>query len=269
MPEDPPRQPVSAAAPFDRKDADVILSSSDNVHFRVHRAILMIASPFFDSMFRLPQPPDARDDIPVVHVTEDSYTLDVLLRMCYPVARPAMSLGLVSSALEAANKYDMGIIKASLKGDLRRYISSYPLHVFVVACRLEDENIATAAAFELGKITECNTLPPFEDVFGEVPAGCYHRLLQYLQGRMDTSLSKQSAVVAGISFIRRRADKPVGRGVSHSDFRWGAPAHVEGHHDSSLICYRTGVAGRAQFPTRSKFRICERAGPVDFPRRRR
>lgn len=210
MPEDPPRQPISAAAPFDRKDADVILSSSDNVHFRVHRAILMIASPFFDSMFRLPQPPDARDDIPVVHVTEDSYTLDVLLRMCYPVARPAMTLGLISSALEAANKYDMCIVKASLKEDLRHYISSYPLRVFVVACRLEDESIATAAAAELERVTGPNDLPPFADVFGELPAGCYHRLLQYLK---KTGIPFLHHILRK-PFVLKRADQPVERDES-------------------------------------------------------
>ncbi|OJT03115.1 hypothetical protein TRAPUB_6303 [Trametes pubescens] len=54
----PAQQRRKASAPFDRDDADLILRSSDNIDFHVHRIILTLASPVFAGMFTTPQPPD-------------------------------------------------------------------------------------------------------------------------------------------------------------------------------------------------------------------
>ncbi|KAF8273062.1 hypothetical protein EI94DRAFT_1564704 [Lactarius quietus] len=42
--------------PFDDADADIILRSSDQVDFHVYRVLLSKSSPFFKSIFSLPQP---------------------------------------------------------------------------------------------------------------------------------------------------------------------------------------------------------------------
>ena len=79
-----------AAAPFDHAKADIILRSSDNIDFRVFKLFLSLASPFFETLFDIPQPDEEngdqeiKDGLVVVPVTEDSKTLDALLRFCYP-----------------------------------------------------------------------------------------------------------------------------------------------------------------------------------------
>ncbi|EIN03879.1 hypothetical protein PUNSTDRAFT_19366, partial [Punctularia strigosozonata HHB-11173 SS5] len=100
--------------PFDDVNADVILRSSDNVDFRVHKLILSLSSPFFRDMFTLPQAPlaDAKDDPtdrPVVHMMEDHVTLDDILRLCYPLTSltSIKNFDRVYSALSAGMKYDM------------------------------------------------------------------------------------------------------------------------------------------------------------------
>ncbi|KAI0798474.1 hypothetical protein BC629DRAFT_1500088, partial [Irpex lacteus] len=47
-------QKIRFVAPFNEDDADVIIRSKDNLHFRVHKLFLMKASPVFEGMFSLP-----------------------------------------------------------------------------------------------------------------------------------------------------------------------------------------------------------------------
>ncbi|KAF8502673.1 hypothetical protein F5888DRAFT_1112100 [Russula emetica] len=104
-------------------NADVILQSSDLVNFRVHRSVLATSSPFFSDMFSLPQPPNgtAPDELPVVHVSEDSVVLNSLISMLYPVP-PEMpnssddSLALVA----AAAKYKMDTVRSSIRAEITR-----------------------------------------------------------------------------------------------------------------------------------------------------
>ena len=70
----------------DSPTADIILRSSGPkiVEFRTHRAILSIASPIFEVMFSLPQP-GIEKSLPVCDLSEDAKTVEVLLRLIYPV----------------------------------------------------------------------------------------------------------------------------------------------------------------------------------------
>ncbi|CCM02519.1 uncharacterized protein FIBRA_04621 [Fibroporia radiculosa] len=131
---EPPRQPSSY--PFTKSTADVIMRTSDGVDFKVHRLILSEASPFFEGMFALPQPPPTpnndvdthtslaspttttssndgnnaptsrQDDLPVILVTEPSEIIDALLRLCYPFSPPVFAtVDAIAAVLEAARKY--------------------------------------------------------------------------------------------------------------------------------------------------------------------
>ncbi|KAI6101550.1 hypothetical protein EV401DRAFT_792944 [Pisolithus croceorrhizus] len=51
-----PSDPSCAPSPFDHVKADVILRSSDDIDFRVFKSFLSLASPFFETLFDLPQP---------------------------------------------------------------------------------------------------------------------------------------------------------------------------------------------------------------------
>ena len=147
-----------AAAPFDHPKADIILRSSDNIDFRVFRLFLSLASPFFETLFDIPQPADenedqdVRDGLAVVPVTEDSKTLDALLRFCYPctladdpkldVLQDAMEV------LEAARKYSLDVIEKKARQAIAspKILEAEPLRCFAVAHRghLREETLHAA-----------------------------------------------------------------------------------------------------------------------------
>ncbi|KAF8267381.1 hypothetical protein EI94DRAFT_1801721 [Lactarius quietus] len=105
--------------PFDHADADIILRSSDQVDFHVFKDILSLSSPFFKSMFSLPQPDVgvAEKQNPVIDLTEHSSTIATLLTFIYPVVsvppEPG-SLGDMIDAFVAAKKYDMDVVSQRL-----------------------------------------------------------------------------------------------------------------------------------------------------------
>src|SRR6267154_1584417 len=87
----PPEQLKLAEAPFDHAQADLILRSSDEVHFRAFKNILSLASPIFADMFSIPSPSSPsekpHDEVQVVPLSEHSIALDIALRHIYPVQR--------------------------------------------------------------------------------------------------------------------------------------------------------------------------------------
>ena len=115
-------------APFDHDDADVILRSSDQVIFHVYSVILSISSPFFKSMFSLPQPDPTsicEKQKPVVDLAENSKTIAALLTLIYPpqldeiekvdpvVTQPESLDDMIDTFL-AAKKYDMAAVSQRL-----------------------------------------------------------------------------------------------------------------------------------------------------------
>ena len=135
-----------AAPPFDDPDADLILRSSDGVEFGVMKAILKVASPIFRDMFTIGSPTE-NTEIPVIHLAEDSRTLEDLLRFCYPIYTPMMFIPEdVGNLYQAADKYNIqGALEFSAD-TLRRLSAAYPMAVYAVACRLRLEDVATLAA---------------------------------------------------------------------------------------------------------------------------
>jgi hypothetical protein len=103
--------------------ADVILQSSDLVNFRVNKSVLISSSPFFGDMFSLPQPSNdaAPDELPVVHLSEDSEVLNSLISILYPVP-PEMpnSSDNILALLSAAAKYDMDAVQSSIRAEISR-----------------------------------------------------------------------------------------------------------------------------------------------------
>jgi len=75
-------QPRNFGPPFERRDADLIIRSCDQVDFHVHKAILGVASVAFEDMFTAP---GQGQNESVVYLAEDSKTLHRLLTAIYPV----------------------------------------------------------------------------------------------------------------------------------------------------------------------------------------
>ncbi|KAH8093151.1 hypothetical protein BXZ70DRAFT_993107, partial [Cristinia sonorae] len=173
--------------------ADAILQTCNNVLFYVHTDVLSMASPFFDQLFSLPQPaniPDATsggNTLPIIPISEDSATVDHLLRLCYPIPRPPplTNIGTVAKVLEAAMKYELVEAVTSMKKIFHSLISTSPLDAYAIACRLKLETEASMAArahpFQLTLVGRS-----YSDAMKNLPAGCYFRLLRYLQGETFT-----------------------------------------------------------------------------------
>ncbi|KAG6333847.1 hypothetical protein ID866_5245 [Astraeus odoratus] len=150
-----------AAPPFDHPQADIILRSSDNVDFRVFKLFLSLASPFFQTLFELPQPTNSnqtsndvemKDGLPVISVSEGSNTLDLLLRFCYPCTLaedPALdNFNEAYDVLEAANKYSLEVIAKIVCRSLfvPKILESSSLSCFAVARRADLHELCALAA---------------------------------------------------------------------------------------------------------------------------
>ena len=140
-------------------NADVIFQSSDLVHFRVNKLVLVTSSPFFADMFSLPQPLNdtAPDDLPVVHLPEDAEVLNSLFSMLYPVTpeMPHSNDGILA-LLATATKYDMDVVQTLIRAEISRrgLFSSAGAGVFRVYAVAYSKGlipeVATAARLTLG-----------------------------------------------------------------------------------------------------------------------
>ncbi|KAN0137921.1 hypothetical protein V8E53_004405 [Lactarius tabidus] len=132
-------------------DASIIVRSSDQVNFRVHKSLLAMSSPFFEDLLSLPQPPDddLADGLPVVQLSEDAGLLNCLVSLLYPIHRPPItprSYEKVFALLAACQKYDMSSIQSDIRDKVER--GTFPAPVRAQAFR------AYALASSLGLITE-------------------------------------------------------------------------------------------------------------------
>ncbi|KAI0037720.1 hypothetical protein FA95DRAFT_1404328 [Auriscalpium vulgare] len=160
-----------AAPPFDSAHADVILRSCDGVRFRVSKAILALTSPVFSDMLTIgitATQDDTYDGLPVVRMSEDSTTLDLLLRFCYPVRRPKLTdLEDVRRMVEATHKFDIGAFDDVIEDALKAHLESDPLGVFAIAVANNLEDMTqTAARSTLGLPLSALVSPESESVVG-------------------------------------------------------------------------------------------------------
>jgi hypothetical protein len=123
-------QPPAPAIPttyipelFGASDADVIIQSSDLIHFRVHKPVLAIASPVLKDLFSPHQPSNSEsaDGLPVVQLAEDAELLNILFSMLYPVhlVKPK-SYEQVLYLLSVCQKYEMDHIQALIRAEVDR-----------------------------------------------------------------------------------------------------------------------------------------------------
>ncbi|KAI9064905.1 hypothetical protein FKP32DRAFT_1648656, partial [Trametes sanguinea] len=174
---------TNAAYPFNKAAADAILRSSDNVDFWVRRSILAEASCIFEDMLTIPQPPpdaldddDTKDGLPVIRLTEDSQTLDKLLRLCYPIDDPDFNtLDELRPVLEAAMKYMMEEATSLLRNRLVKLGQSQPLRAFAIACALDLTQEAESLV-PLAYTAHC----AFVDELKDISAGVYYRVSHYM-----------------------------------------------------------------------------------------
>ena len=168
----------TAASPFDRGDADLIIRTSDGIDFYVHTPIISVASRVLDGIISTKMgiiiDPDGKQ---VLRLPEKSDTIEPLLKLCYPVPRPPLrSLRQIRDVLNAATTYDIRVIGEMLETRLVSYAEQFPLQVYAIACRNNLEDVARTAA-------DYATRKPFWETYHRdiehITAGAYWRLLAY------------------------------------------------------------------------------------------
>ncbi|KAI0675766.1 hypothetical protein C8Q78DRAFT_347938 [Trametes maxima] len=231
-------------APFRESFGDLVLTSADDVEFRVYSQILIAASPVLGERIatarsRTDEHSFSSDsyDRPPLHITltEDSNTLDGLLRLCYPIEKPehAWSHRELSLLLEASLKYKMSWPITLLVKKLVASAVTRPLQVWACGCRLGLERVARAGAegalqfTELGTYGRMREFIPAEqfvrDIRG-VTAGDYFRLLDF---------HKRGGSVS-VSFALTNAVGTSGDGPGRGTYGDGAYTLVGGFYDSLL-----------------------------------
>jgi hypothetical protein len=162
--------------PFIKPNADVILRSSDDVDFRVHKVILSLTSDFFEDMFSLPQN-SSQSEIQRIPVAEDSHVLDALLRVIYPNLTVRFdSLHLATSAFTAAQKYQMQEAAARIAADWMVLAEKDPTRAYALACKHHWEDGARSAArFAL----RYPLFGPEVDEMDDISSRIYYRILCY------------------------------------------------------------------------------------------
>jgi len=177
---------------FNAPDADVILRSDDArpTDFRVHRCILLAGSPFFQTVFSLPQPKCENDDepVPVLDVAETSAILDPFLRFLYPVPDPEVpTLDVLVPLMNTASKYDMTSVMDRLRVLLvsPAFLETAPVRVFAIASRFDLEEEAKIASKYTLRVRVLDA-PLCEDL-RHISAFSYHRLLDLHRKRGEAA----------------------------------------------------------------------------------
>ncbi len=123
---DPPSLPFC----LDTPDANIIVRSSDQASFRVHKSLLAMSSPFFKDLLSLPQPPDDElvDGLPVIQLPEDAGLLNSLISLLYPIP-PVVpgSYEKVFALLAACQKYDMESVQSNIRAEIK--LGTFPAPV--------------------------------------------------------------------------------------------------------------------------------------------
>ena len=130
---------------------DIILRASDNLDFVVHQSILSRASPFFKNMFSSNLTDSSLDlqrlDLPVIVMAENQHTLDMFLRLLYPMAQQTVDgITDVTTILQVLDKYEIDSLPAALEASLMRIAEEKPDFVCTVACHFKSPKLANATA---------------------------------------------------------------------------------------------------------------------------
>ncbi|TBU34059.1 hypothetical protein BD311DRAFT_611629, partial [Dichomitus squalens] len=191
-----------ASSPFDGSTGDVILRSSDGVDFHCFSQILVAASSVFEGIVAVgtpfPDPSSSAHNRPIIPMSEDSKTLDFLLRFIYLIPKPGQSRSLEEAAvfLEASLKYMMEYPASILTQDLLAFAPSRSMQVWAIGCRLMLEEVARAGAErmlhyrDLGNYTHLHQFVPIAEFIRHadargVSAVDYCRLSIYHSQRGD------------------------------------------------------------------------------------
>ncbi|VDC03547.1 unnamed protein product [Peniophora sp. CBMAI 1063] len=167
MGEPAPQAPSMAQAPFSDVDADIVLRSSDNIDFRLHKTILTRAFHGFDDLLSglataaayqtgTSDAMDSSDEHgrPILVLTERADVLDALFRLFYYVDSPTLSdFKVLRAVCLCLDRYCVKTVPYIIHELLIKALN-VPAHqrgttpgtVYALACRLQLDDIALLAA---------------------------------------------------------------------------------------------------------------------------
>lgn len=179
--------------------------------FRVHKAVLSLASPVFETMFSLPKTrsgsssQERREGLPVITLPESSDVVDVLLRLCYPTPPPIITQFTLASRLyEAVDKYAMDSILRPVVDALVENSYQEPLAAYAFGYRHKVKNLVVAAAKETLKtpIKDLQYCSELERITG----ADLFRLIQYHEN-CRTAASRKAFIER--NWVPRLSDIPL------------------------------------------------------------
>ena len=188
--------PRTAPYPFNARDAEVVLSTSDNMQFRVYKSIIELASPVLASKLAgVPASSERRFSLPNpvrrLSLPESSQVVSALLKACYPTDEALPSdLHTLHLALLAAKDYQMPKAMRVLEDALtsrKDDTSAAPELLYALACRCDLRALGATAAkrtLRTSLLTE-STFATF-DKYG-LTALDVQRLLAYHQRCRDAA----------------------------------------------------------------------------------
>ncbi|KAH0827307.1 hypothetical protein J3R83DRAFT_3931 [Lanmaoa asiatica] len=290
-PAPPPRFEPTTHSAFDSPDADVVLVSHDLVRFRMHSFTLKTTSGWFRSLFTLPRPSssgtveagaigeghDRRPaltpsiaDPEVIHLDEDSSTLELLFRMIsgLPI-QPLASFDIVDALLFASEKYDMpGPMSLVRIAVLTPPLADQPLRLYAAASRCgwtEEAKVASQRTLSMNLWQDENwEMLAKVDVRSALALLKLHRSRrEVLRKKLDEHPFVNADPPTCCSRCRRQTDHHAWRELKH---RVTAEMEIRpiGGHD--LGCGTDGVArskGKlgGEMLTRGLLRLCTMTRP--------
>lgn len=140
--------PRSYDPAFVEDDANIVLRSSDGIHYRIPSYTLRTTSGFFRDMFTLPMPVSGTNQGEVIVMDETSKVLGKLLRMIGGLGFAKWeSTEELEAVFAAAEKYDMPGPIATMAVNLTTSVFiQKPLKLYAVAARYGLEDVAKYAS---------------------------------------------------------------------------------------------------------------------------
>ena len=201
-----------AESPFDdtAEEADLILRSSNGVHFYVNQTILTVASPVFKDM--ISNAKLSVDHRPCVPLEADSRELHQLLSWCDPRGLYSITLEAMQMALRLADKYVMkAVIRRieSILESLDNLVKAECLRVYALSIRHHFPNlIQKAARYSLMiPVHKFPIVPEFDNVTG----GAVQKLYAF---RLACGKAAESYIETW-SWIDDNYLQVVGEGIQH------------------------------------------------------
>lgn len=176
--------------PFNHRDADVVLRSSDEHCFRVHRIILELnmeggSIGSLESASNFSGEHSTTADLPCISTKENGRTLAVILRTCYPArdTRPISDWdidelcdGNTVRALQAAKEHGFISVQQAYQARMRQLAVLHPLRVYCITASLGYWSEAAVAAKQL---TFFDLPSMYCSEMESLPVQHYYRLLEY------------------------------------------------------------------------------------------